>query len=154
MGLNISAITNLQPTTGEDLDRWYVWNGHFPGRSDPWPDGYYTGETEHAFCAGSYSGYNRWREHLRQFALRGSAGPIAEGHPFWELVWFSDCDGAIGTTVAANLSRDFAEHEEEAIAFAAGLDGYPGEGDRFLALYRDFRKAFEIAARGGVVVFH
>lgn len=56
-----------------------------------------TAETHtHGFRAGSYTGYNRWREDLqRQF----NPGRDPE-KPFYELIWFADNEGTIGPEAA------------------------------------------------------
>ena len=71
-----------------------------------------------------------------------------EGLPFVELIDFSDCEGVIGPKVAAKLAKDFADYEFMASAFAA-----ESNDDFFLALYREWRRAFEWAADGGMIYF-
>ena len=75
--------------------------------------------------------------------------PEKEGLPFVELINFSDCEGVIGPKVAAKLAKDFADYEDRASAFAAKF-----KDDFFLALYREWRRAFEWAADGGMVHFN
>ena len=54
----------------------------------------------------------------------------------------------IGPKVAAKLAKDFGDYEFMASAFAA-----ESNDDFFLALYREWRRAFEWAADGGMVYF-
>ncbi|HEU4540397.1 MAG TPA: hypothetical protein VFR23_04660 [Jiangellaceae bacterium] len=102
-----------------------------------------TEETErHAFRAGSYSGYNRWRADLqRQF--NHATEP---DRPFYELIWFADNEGSIGPDAAKDLLADFREH-------AAAYD--PGEyADYFREKYQDWTRACELAADSGLIRFH
>jgi hypothetical protein len=105
------------------------------------------------FQAGSYMYYSKWRNQLAEMAGLGSAeavrtNPEKKGLPFVELIDFSDCEGVIGPKVAAKLAKDFADYEFSASAFAV-----ESEDDFFLALYREWRRAFEWAADGGMVYF-
>lgn len=109
------------------------------------------------FRAGSYSGYNAWREQLA--ALAGYAAkpgftdakPHSEtawdmdSGPFWELINFSDCEGCIGPVVSAKLAKDFADYQAKADAH---------DDEYFRRKYSEWRKAFEMAADGGAVDFH
>ena len=179
MGLDISAYSKLSqiecvfdaggepihPQTHEPLDYDLlasVCTG-FPGREGQIKDGaIYRAESSLGFRAGSYSGYNQWRNELAKLAGfpakpvdRYSTGDIQQRHdqgawdadagPFWELINFSDCEGVIGAEVAAKLAKDFADHQEKADAHA---------GKYFQQSYNDWRKAFEMAANDGAVDFH
>jgi hypothetical protein len=115
----------------------------------------------------TYSGYNRWREWLASIA-----GLVVPGVPasaslndwwaecdaieargetpsirFWQLLHFSDCEGAIGPAVCKLLADDFdamAEVAERSWSEAWQLQGY-----------REWRKAFrEAGDTGGWVSFH
>lgn len=144
-----------------DLARVYV-NPDFPERADGLARGYYLyGETL-GFRAGSYSYYSRWREELAGLAgypespgegLLASRHPRSSGvwqsdggGPFWELINFSDCEGAIGPETSAKLAKDFADFRErlsrEAVSFG------------FTEGYDNFEQAFRLAADGGAVCFH
>jgi hypothetical protein len=116
----------------------------------------YTAATEqHEFRAGPYSDYNLWREHLSRLALGVEPSVVWDnpeqfaGRPFVELINFTDCDGRIGTRVAAKLAADFQTHAAEAEDYAASLEG----DDSFLDTYRDFARAFELAAQQGALAF-
>lgn len=169
MGLDITAYSGLSKlnahknddgeavdnATGETL-HWdaycspYV-NPDFPDRAVSLEvDGIYGYEDSFGFRAGSYGGYNQWRDMLARMA--GYAGGAqgawdSEGGPFWELINFSDCEGSIDATVSAKLAADFAEFQPKAEAFAAA-------NSYFLELYATWRRAFEMAAQGGMVDFH
>jgi hypothetical protein len=177
MGLDITAyrkITKIDavfdadgepidPATREPIDydmRAYV-NDDFPGRADEIEDrAIYKAEDSMGFRAGSYGGYNGWRNSLaklagyplgqyEQYDRKWDSYCVAcwEGKegPFSELIHFSDCEGVIGASVAAKLAKDFADFQEA----ADGVDD-----DYFILKYAEWRKAFEMAADGGAVSFH
>src|SRR6185503_149712 len=88
----------------------------FPDRLDGRVQGYYLTEDEDFhFRAGSYSGYNHWRTKLCRFAFGLEPQDIwtnperYAGKPFFELIHFSDAEGAIGPETAAKLARDFQD---------------------------------------------
>lgn len=180
MGLDITAYRKLtkidavfdedgepiDPATREPLDyedydlKAYI-NPDFPGRADEIIDrAVYAAEDSLGLHAGSYSGYNRWREQLAILAGYKSGkyeqyGRNYESHcvpcwngatgPFSELINFSDCEGVIGASVSAKLAKDFAE-------FQGAADAH--EDERFRTKYAEWRAAFEMAADGGAVQFH
>jgi len=185
MGLDITAYKKLtkldvvfdadgnpiDPRTRDPLHynnytRFYV-NHDFPGRNGDIEDkACYAYEDSEGFRAGSYGGYNGWRERLAELAeypmieyegvqgyapsrrMRRDAAAwsgICEGMPFLELVNFSDCEGVIGSQIAAKLANDFAEFDD----LAKSVDD-----PWFYELYCKWRKAFEMAADDGAVSFH
>jgi len=177
MGLDITAhrkLTKLDtvfgsdgepidPVTREPLEyafKAYL-NPDFPGRADEIIDrAIYTSEDSMGLHAGSYSGYNHWREQLAELAgyipedyeqfgraRKSYCMPCwngAEG-PFAELINFSDCEGVIGCSVSAKLAKDFADFQHKADAH---------EDERFRMKYAEWRCAFEMAADQGAVEFH
>lgn len=161
----------IDPSTRETLDydlRVYA-NNDFPGRADGLEDrGVYSAEYSMGFRAGSYRGYNAWREELAKLAGysavpvdRYNTGKVemrhdygawqAESGPFLELIEFSDCEGTIGSTVSAKLAKDFADWDERAKQHDDASQNWHG---RFYSLYQQWRTAFEMAANGGAVDFH
>lgn len=113
-----------------------------------------TDKTErHAFCAGSYGGYNRWRRDLADqfnpYRDNGDSPPSAEG-PFYELIWFADNEGTLGQLAAINLLAAFRQHEVEYRAAHLGTE----LGDYSVAKYADWMRACELAADGGLIDFH
>jgi hypothetical protein len=121
----------------------------FMAQCDGLEQGVYRGVSGHGFCAGSYSGYNFWRDHLAKFAGHGSAESVWHNSltgPFCELINFSDCEGFIGPVTSAKLAKDFRDNLARAEADEHD-DGY------WVSKYRDWLKAFEEAAGGGVVDF-
>jgi hypothetical protein len=144
-----------------------VVNSDFPERLGDLKEGYYRfeGDMDH-FAAGSYSGYGQWRRRLaeRAWNIKVEVTMTSYGisdnvdydahvnDPFYELVWMSDCEGAIGPKVCADLAKDFAEWEDRMAELSANDDD-PYYRANFMARYSDFRRCFELAAGGGVVVF-
>lgn len=171
MGLDISAYSGLKVVEKPELDQEgeplhddqilisgeliAITEDEFHGRTEGCVAGVYTCEDRYGFHAGSYSGYNVWREQLSQFALKKSpeavwGGPGLKG-PFVELIWFSDCEGVIGPVVAAKLAKDFSDFQDRANEYA---NQDVSDGDYWLEHYNDWRKAFELAAQNGAVEFH
>lgn len=162
MGLDITVYTKLRKAApGEGLDEdgyadegagyvtMYV-NPDFPGRADEVEhEATYHVEEAFDFAAGSYGGYNMWREWLAMLGGYTCDKMWDEPFdaPFAELVNFADNEGVIGTAVSAKLAKDFAAHAETASLRAP---------ERwYLERYNLWRKAFEIAAaENGVVDFH
>lgn len=111
---------------------------------------------ERSFKAGSYSGYNRWREKLSLLALGVMPEEVWDqpelyrGKPFVELIHFSDCEGVIGPKTSAKLAKDFVEFKERAEE-DEGLKEYSS----FMPYshYDEWAEAFKLAAEThGVVV--
>lgn len=180
MGLDITAYSNLR-AVGKHTEGWCEDDDHVTAMAyDSFPASFrglpvlgtetYAGarflmggcyaitpETKtHRFRAGSYSGYNAWRNDLaRQFNPYGPGkgtgrpGDVTApdpAEPFYELIWFADNEGSIGPAAAADLLADFRQHAAEY---------RPGEGgDWFRKKYADWTTAFELAAAGGLVDFH
>lgn len=109
----------------------------------------YSGE-KYVFRAGSYTGYNQWRDWLSDVVgvPRAGNGRPNEG-PFVELIHFADNEGFIGPKTAAELVEDFAAWRPRAVAAAPAEDGA-----YYVEKYDAWAKAFAIAAKGGAVQFH
>lgn len=162
MGLDIVAYRQLteEPNADPDSGVSFYRNPDFPNQFDGLKgDVSYTFSENYRFYAGGYGGYNRWRDALAELAgyplgtyieydrprqshcvacWNGQKGPFAE------LIYFSDCEGSIGSVVSAKLAADFAAFQEKADAHA--------EPD-FRNKYAEWRKAFDMAADGGAVDF-
>lgn len=120
----------------------------------------YTFKSHFEFRAGSYSGYNHWRNELAKLAgykqstyafngkieLRYDATVwnLKEG-PFWELINFSDAEGVIGPVVCKKIYNDFVFYANQAKQHAE---------DNFREAYDDWQKAFSMCADNGAIVFH
>jgi len=172
MGLDIFAYRKLREVPGAhpddwgkyDSDKYHVIPGdvidnteaNFPGRTAGLKAGVYTFDEEFSFRAGSYSGYNEWRDDLAWFAFDKGAHEIWADHitkgPFVELINFSDCEGEIGPIVAAKLAKDFADHQEKAKTHIP-LHNDPDEPGWWFDRYKEWQKAFEMASDGGSVCF-
>lgn len=168
MGLDITAYSQLVPAKpGTDDDHLFPvrQSKDFPNSIEGLPIGDYEFEEENTFdfMAGSYSGYNAWREQLaklagyppaysasrleeKRYQLRHDQGAWnATGGPFWELINFSDCEGIIGPKHAAKLLKDFQEFETRAMEHS---DSW------FRKCYKEWQYAFGLAAQNGAVDFH
>lgn len=113
------------------------------------PGGVYWFEESFKFRAGSYYGYNRWRDELSRLMLGVPADTVYDNlaqyqdKPFFELIWFSDCEGFIGTEVSRRLEQAFIEHQNK--IEAASREWREG--------YALWWKAFRTAAQNGFVQF-
>lgn len=178
MGLDITAYRELNkidcvfdadgepmdPKTREPLNGDYYKgnvNPDFPGRNEGIEDkAIYCYEKAVALHAGSYSGYNWWREELAKLtgwpkAKYEQYGTTWEKHaaatweassgPFWELICFSDCEGVIGPKACAKLAREFEEWQPKA-------DEHPDA--RWRQKYTEWRNAFALVGPTGAVAFH
>ena len=153
MGLDVTAYSKLKAErTGVDRDDDYdgvmfYANPDFAERCSGIDEKtVYSYADSESFRAGSYIGYNAWRNQLAKLAGFKDANDAwsQTSGPFWELINFSDCEGTIAGDVTRKLLADFVSHQEKADA----IGGY------FAETYADFRRAFALAADGGAVDFH
>lgn len=157
MGLDITALSAISRCENEE-DGYHVWDGGFEGRLGTIAKGHYEaapGADCVAFYAGSYGGYSRWRENLCRFVYARTPEAVwedAAAGPFIEQIAFSDCDGSIGSEISAKLARDYAEWQPKIEEAVRALDAEAAAW--FLECYANWRRVFECAARGGVVIFH
>lgn len=165
MGLDVVAYSKLVAVPElkkeqEAYDRGIVWifvSNDFPEHREGLKGAYRFGDSMH-FRAGSYSGYNHWRQQLAGLTGRipediwkecGCTVPppgkdfVKGTGPFYELIAFSDCEGIIGPKTSAKLYQDFKQYE----ARAKAQDPY------FYEVYEKFMKGFEMAADGGFMKF-
>lgn len=174
MGLDIGAYGNLKHvgTLGKEEDFYEselysddliaMESYRFDKRYSSYTDGMelinggvYSYECAYDFRAGSYSGYNRWRNQLSEMIIKVPARAVWDrpdyykSSPFFHLICFSDCEGMIGGAAAQKLLKDFAAHQETVTALPDIL-----ENEGFARVYADFQKAFEMAANNGLVIFH
>jgi len=169
-GLDITALSGLTQVTaptlasdGQPLGKNQVILSpvNFPERFDDLQSGtVYAFKSSFEFRAGSYSGYNAWRNELAKLAgykaspyeflgkteLRydATAWRLQQG-PFWELINFSDAEGVIGPIACKKVYQDFIQYSEAAEKHP---DPY------FKESYADWKKAFEMCADNGAIVFH
>jgi hypothetical protein len=170
MGLDITAYRKIKLVCVQDGDAWeeawtpdtctvHLWPGYVNepqfqeqiAGADLVPDGTYEYEEEFGFRAGSYSGYNDWRNKLALEMLGVSAeevwanSEVYRDRQFFLLINFSDCEGFIAGPSAERLAQEFAKYQEVADRH---LEGW------YLEQYNNWRKAFELAADNGLVDFH
>lgn len=162
MGLDVEAgrrarlVADIEDERWEGVLRLYPGESLFAERADGLPEGVYECAGHLRFRAGSYSGYNRFRDRLARLAHGVSAETIwnarAEyrGSAFYEVIDFSDCEGAIGPQTSRKLAADFAEWRERAAE--AWSSGEPHD-DYDLRTYDLFARAFALAADEGAVQF-
>lgn len=161
MGLDITAFSTLvvqpdyDPAT-VDLDDTVVeisqeiinWTEkNWPGRTAGLVAGICGFSAAIDFAAGSYGGYNRWRDRLAKLAGFPDADTVwrdSPQGPFVELINFADNEGYIGPVVAAKLAVDFAAYRT-----LANEVEIPGFAER----YSYWHDACLIAANGGCLVF-
>ena len=165
MGLDISASTKIKRITSlkkVENGEWFVNVRRFHPeieRALDIDEGYYDNDGEtYDFRAGSYSGYNQFRELLCIAILDVKPESVWEkselylDKPFYELINFSDCEGAIGPKVSQKLHKDFVAYREKFESYIKNK--FPFHDSHYLRIYDDFTKGFEMASKGGVLVFH
>jgi len=116
-----------------------------------------------SFRIGSYSTYNGWRndlsimagyisaesvwddfkDNLRYYKLKEIINEKVIMKPFYEIIFFSDCDGVIGPEISKKLYDDFLLFDETA----------KKENEYFYRIYSIFKDAFKIASDNGLVLF-
>lgn len=169
MGLDVTAYNNLEYVEPLDWDRYedlydldkdvtYLQvNPHFPDSSVGVVEGIYrvTEASERfGWHAGSYSGYNRFRERLAESVgyWPSDCWEDPESYmdkPFYELVNFSDCQGTLGTEACKSLYQDFVENRQAFVGLV-GKDDFMG----FVQRYDDWTEGFRIASNNGYVDLH
>lgn len=155
MGLDIAVFTNIKKCADDEAAFW------FPDLDkNPQSDGLsgaYTGEEADSFRAGSYSGYNAFRDTL-SVILQGEKDHHAwsrvanEGYtkPFDLLINFSDCDGVIGPTSSKKLAQAFEDHLEDWTEFTKNDE----DGEYLLDKYLKWMAAFQTAGdNNGCILF-
>jgi hypothetical protein len=174
MGLDVTAYSKVEFLEAMDAEAWeekywmnekdmpfrtaiaHHWESCYADRAAPIIEGgvYRINGDEVDVHGGSYTGYNEWRDWLSRTMLGVPARAVWEneeiykGRPFYELINFSDCEGIIGSVVAAKLAADFETHQAPAEHYGQRDDGW------YAKKYREWRKAFTLAADGGFVMFH
>ena len=159
MGLDISVYKNLKIIDktkinfdkDEQDDYLEIYDQDFKKQldgSDLIIGEYYDYDYAKEFRAGSYSGYNYWRNELAKLAGYESDVFVwenVEDGVFVELINFSDCDGIIGSKISKKLYNDFCEFDNTASLKDGG----------FYYIYKEFKEAFKIASENnGCVLFH
>ena len=154
MGLDITAYKNIRirELTKDEEGEYYFSNSGFKQSNMPnlenkeiqieFDDGF-------DFRAGSYGGYNRFRNQLCLASNNISADELwkseNENLKFYWLINFTDCDGYIGTDYCKILYDEFVKYEKE---IKLSLDEY------YYQTYDNFKEAFRLGADNGLVSFH
>lgn len=163
MGLNVTAYGKLKKIEQEEdiqfgsfglpvnerIKSFFV-NPDYPYHiSGINPDFYYLCKGEmFSFRAGSYAGFNEWKNQLAQLAGFKNRQDYWNKKPiaaFSELINFSDSDGSIAYIVASKLAKDFQEYDT--LAKASNIPF-------FYEAYRNWKRACEIATKDGIISFH
>lgn len=168
MGLDITAYSHLAPAPDAAMEdgqpiEWLKYfavsqqeidwtEKNWPGRTCGIQPGVYSFAESYRFPAGPYSRHSAFRRALAKFA---SLPPVEEiwaqsepRGPFVELINFADNEGIIGAEIAAKLANDFRNH------FGRTLTYQGPDREWFVTLYRNWMRAFELAADSGAVDFH
>ena len=163
MGLDISAYSKIKQEKHGDI---YIGHDKFGTRPDL-SEGEYAESDDsvyHGFRAGSYSGYNQWRENL-SMAIHGVMPSIIWNSPekyagkeFFEIINFSDCEGCFGPKFSAKLHADFVNNRDKFVSVMETRYGKASvsefsEASYAIRIYDDFMKSFEIAKDSGVLIF-
>lgn len=164
MGLDIRVATSILEITDKDRivegDYYlHVLHDHPEmERASDIKEGYYdlTGES-FSFRAGSYSGYNFFRNLLSEAILGVPAKMVwertefYEKKPFFELINFSDCEGCMGPEVSKKLYNDFEENKEKFYTFVKNK--YQFESQFYTRVYDDFMTGYGMVGDEGVLIF-
>lgn len=102
------------------------------------------------FRAGSYSTYNGFRSDLCIMAhgvfpqVLWKNPELYEGGEFYELIHFSDCEGAIGPTTAQKLLNDFKKYRDHYCEDSNAWD---------CEVYDYWIESLKIASNDGMLIF-
>jgi len=161
MGLDISAYSKIERVEDEDEARVFIRRGMPENdQAQDIEEGMFTDShvcESHHFRAGSYSGYNDFRNLLCEI-MHGipakelwSKPQVFKSKEFYNLINFSDCEGHFGPASAKKLHEDFVKYREKFVRGVENKEPYEGYYTR---VYDDFMLGFEIASKGGVLIFH
>ena len=121
MGLDTSAYSKIKQEKHGDI---YIGRDEFGTRPDLSEGEYVESDDSiyRGFRAGSYSGYNRWRENL-SMSIHGVMPSIIWNSPekyagkeFFEIINFSDCEGCFGPKFSAKLHADFVNNRDKFVS--------------------------------------
>jgi len=154
----------------EEKGYWSIYSlDDFVERLDGRPQGCYIvsdGEDDTLwFAAGSYSGYNLWREALSLVALDVPPEVVwnnrsaYKGKLCYELIDMADNEGAIGPATSRKLVADFDKLKPTVAAKISNLAechkfGWPVQ--HWLRKFDEWHKAFKLvgSTADGFVIFH
>jgi hypothetical protein len=154
MGLLLIGYSELQLLPeGEGLDRWgeeaaeghvKIWvNSEFEGRHNDLEHGriYKYNRREYG-PSWSYSGYSSFRSTLAKLAGHHQRGNDPK-KILNDLIWFSDCEGFMGTETCKKVLADL-----ESVRWLA-----EAEDDYFYTKFNELVEIFKFATNGGGVKF-
>ena len=164
MGLDVYGLSGIFKDEEKDLlyeRTWYLGPSVFP-QNEGFEDGSYRARDVTHYRVGSYSTYNLFRESLCK-ALTGKKYEfvfdeidkdlrLLHSIPMAYLLFFSDCDGYIGTKYCKKLVDEFEKYEpllENNGSFRQS-DGFRD----FFLTFRELKTCFEFGSDDGVVVFY
>ncbi len=176
MGLDIIAYSKLEPKrddrVAEVMDSLFIPQGEWviefqeneerPRCQDMKPGTWHmTDETKSMdFRAGAYSTYNTFRRILANAILGVTPETVWENEddfensPFYEIINFSDCEGAFGPCDSEKLHHDFVNHEKQFKEYIIEEMGkYDTDVEWYSRIYDNFTEAFKLAADDGVLIF-
>lgn len=165
MGLDIRGCSNIRFISeeypeglpfDEKLKLVSVFDEDFPEYVDGLRNGYYSCEEAYHFHGGSYSGWGCRRRQLCEWHYKIPPETVWEnpelykGQPFFEIIYFTDCDGTIGPITSAKLLNDFlglrGQMEED---FKDEIDN----GYGIHSLFSDMIRALTLASQNGCLRF-
>lgn len=151
MGLDVTAYKNIKIVEDEEPE-YYFSNTGFPQSNMNDLENkeiQIDFDEEFDFRAGSYGGYNKFRNELCISINKISAEELwaskDETLKFYWLINFTNCDGYIGTSYCEILYDEFCKYEEEV---KEKLNEYWHQS------YDNFKEAFRLASGDGLVSFH
>ena len=154
MGLDITAYKNIRirELTKDEEGEYYFSNSGFKQSNMPILENkeiQIEFDDVFDFRAGSYGGYNSFRNQLCLASNNISADELwkseNENLKFYWLINFSDCEGYIGTDYCKILYDEFIKYEKE-VKEKLSIDYH----DK----YDKFKEAFKLAFDNGLVNFH
>ena len=118
------------------------------------------GSERDSFRAGSYSGYNQFRN-LLCLAVHGISADEFWNSKNWDeeefgaLIDFSDCEGTICYSVAAELYRSFKDNRKRFKEYIESPEADLSREDQiyFMEKYDEWRLATDIASDEGLLIF-
>jgi len=152
MGLDVTAYKNIKIVEDEEPE-YYFSNTGFPQSNMKYLENreiQIEFDEDFHFRAGSYSGYNQFRNELCKIANNITAKELWDLDNesfklFYWLINFTDCDGYIGASYCKILYDEFVKYEDEV---KSNLQEY------YHIIYDNFKEAFRIGSVNGLVSFH
>jgi hypothetical protein len=128
---------------------------HFETHLDGYPEGFYDGESYHAFHM-TYSGYNRFRATLCEFGLGVEPAHVWANLDeyadcaLFPLIHFSDCEGTIGPQTSGIIEAGL-----DSLAADSRFENYLRERSyHYPEAFENLRGAFHDAANSnGFVIY-